>query len=749
MRILLSLAWIIVSVAVLTLIGQPIGLTGQLTLSCTIIGLLIIMRFTRLDVHWRHVFLALGTIVVLRYAYWRTTSTLPPVDDLASFVPGLLLYVAEMYSIIMLGISLFVVADPRKRPDAPPVSPETAPHVDVLVPSYNESSAILALTLSAAKGMDYPADRLTITLLDDGATAEKLASKDRTVATTARARAAELKALCARLGVNYHARERNVHAKAGNLNAGLGVTSGELVVVFDADHAPERNFLTETVGHFATDPRLFLVQTPHFFANPDPVERNLGTFDRMPSENEMFYGRIQLGLDRWNAAFFCGSAAVLRRKALEEAGGFAGITVTEDAETALELHSRRWNSIYVDKPLVCGLQPETFSGLIGQRARWCRGMVQILMLKNPLLKRGLSFAQRIGYLSSSLFWMFPFARAAFFIAPLLFILFNLKIYVSSMEEFFAYALTYLVVSEIIRSSLYGRLRWPWISELYEYAQSLFLLPAIASVVISPRRPSFNVTAKGQDVHQDRLSEFSLPYFVIFMVSLVGMAVCVYRYQTEPEISGLLAVAGLWQLINLLIAGAGLGIVTERAERQGGYRLAANSDVDLLIGDEAYPAQVTEVSTTGASLRLVGTIPPTLFENQPAVLALVDAPAHVGKRQIPVMAADLLEGGGTRLEVAFDLKTEDYPMVAHMMLGDMATARAQRDARRHQRGIIRGTLDLVLWAIRSPFGYLALAFGGEAGRAEAQLQDADLHSNPPSGRTAGRRSETLATGADVA
>ena len=124
--------------------------------------------------------------------------------------------------------------------------------------------------------------------------------------------------LCDDLGVRYLTRARNEHAKAGNLNNGLAHSTGELVAVFDADHAPARDFLTETVGYFAENQKLFLVQTPHFFINPDPLERNLQTFEKMPSENEMFYGIIQRGLDKWDASFFCGSAAVLRRDALAD-----------------------------------------------------------------------------------------------------------------------------------------------------------------------------------------------------------------------------------------------------------------------------------------------------------------------------------------------------------------------------------------------------------------------------------------------
>ena len=198
------------------------------------------------------------------------------------------------------------------------------------MPTYNEDTVLLATTLAAAKGIDYPPDKMTIWLLDDGGTDQKCHSPKVEEGIAAQERRARLSALCADLGVNYLTRAKNEHAKAGNLNNGLAHSSGELVAVFDADHAPARDFLTETVGFFAENPKLFLVQTPHFFINPDPLERNLKTFDKMPSENEMFYGIIQRGLDKWNASFFCGSAAVLRRKALETTKGFSGISITED-----------------------------------------------------------------------------------------------------------------------------------------------------------------------------------------------------------------------------------------------------------------------------------------------------------------------------------------------------------------------------------------------------------------------------------
>jgi cellulose synthase/poly-beta-1,6-N-acetylglucosamine synthase-like glycosyltransferase len=164
----------------------------------------------------------------------------------------------------------------------------------------------------------------------------------------------------------------------------------------------------------------------------------------MPSENEMFYGIIQRGLDRWNAAFFCGSAALLRREALATNNGFSGKSITEDCETAIELHSRGWNSIYIDKPLVAGLQPVTFASFIGQRTRWAQGMMQILLFSFPLFKSGLSLPQRLCYLSSTLFWLFPLPRMIFLFAPFFYLFLDLQIFTASAGEFAAYTLTYVL-----------------------------------------------------------------------------------------------------------------------------------------------------------------------------------------------------------------------------------------------------------------------------------------------------------------
>lgn len=606
MRKFLSVVqWALASVCVLTLVTLPISLETQLVAGMCVLIAMMVLKLVRPDGIWRLVALAFGTAIVMRYVYWRTTSTLPPVNQLENFIPGLMVYLAEMYSVLMLALSLFVVALPLPSRPSRANSGDRMPSVDVFIPTYNEDPDLLANTMAAAKGMDYPADKFNVWLLDDGGTVQKRNSDKIGDANNAERRHAQLQKLSAEMGVNYLTRDRNEHAKAGNLNNGLSKSTGELVAVFDADHAPARDFLKETVGYFDEDPKLFLVQTPHFFLNPDPVERNLRTFEKMPSENEMFYGIIQRGLDKWNAAFFCGSAAVLRRTALAETGGFSGVSITEDCETAIELHARGWHSVYVDKPLIAGLQPATFASFIGQRSRWAQGMMQILRFRFPPLKRGLSIPQRLCYTSSTLFWLFPFPRTIFLIAPLFYLFFDLQIFTASGGEFMAYTLAYMIVNLMMQNYLYGAFRWPWVSELYEYVQTVHLLPAVISVILNPRKPTFKVTAKDESIARSRLSEIGKPFFAIFGVLLAGVAMTVYKVYTEPYKADVTLVVGGWNLLNLIIAGCALGVVSERGERAATRRVKVSRRCDFQVAGKWLQGTIENVSANGARVLVFG------------------------------------------------------------------------------------------------------------------------------------------------
>jgi cellulose synthase (UDP-forming) len=704
--------WAIATVLVLALIMLPVSLQTQLIASICVVTLMAILKILKAGGIWRLIALALGTSMVLRYAYWRTTETLPPVNQLQDFIPGLLVYLAEMYNVGMLALSLFIVAAPLpSRPSR--ASKETKfPEVDVFVPTYNEDEKLLATTLAAAKSMDYPPEKLNVWLLDDGGTLQKRNSNDVVAAETAIARHRDLQQLCSELDVNYLTRERNEHAKAGNLNNGLAHSTGELVAVFDADHAPARDFLRETVGYFEEDPKLFLVQTPHFFINPDPVERNLNTFDFMPSENEMFYGIIQRGLDKWNAAFFCGSAAVLSRRALEATQGFSGLSITEDCETALALHSAGWNSVYVDKPLIAGLQPATFASFIGQRSRWAQGMMQILRFRFPLFKRGLSLPQRFCYMSSTLFWLFPFPRTIFLFAPLFYLFFDLEIFVASGGEFLGYTLAYMLVNLMMQNYLYGSFRWPWISELYEYVQTVHLLPAVISVMLNPKKPTFKVTAKDESIAVSRVSEIGRPFFVIFAVLLIATGFAAYRIYTEPYKADVTLVVGGWNLLNVILAGCALGVVSERGERAASRRVKVQRRCEFGIDGAWYPASIENVSVGGAKLHVFNVHLRELVSGKEAEIRF--QPHSSDRREILPVVVRSIEPSGDLTALGCQYlprSARDHRWIADLIFANSAQWAQFQESRRKNPGLIRGTIAFLAVALYQTSRGLVYLFRG--------------------------------------
>ena len=705
------LAWIALGLVTFVFLTLPVGVPIQLVLGLAVIfGMLAVWLFMTGFLS-RQIFLALGTLLVIRYAFWRITNTLPPATDAPGFAAGLILLMGELYCVFFLAMTLVINADPLKRPRARRLADSEAPSVDVFVPSYNEDPAMLALTLSAARAMDYPEGRLNVWLLDDGGTDQKCGDRDPEKALAARQRRATLQTLCAELGVRYLTRERNERAKAGNMNNGLQHSSGDLILVLDADHVPFREFLQETVGYFVEDPKLFLVQTPHVFLNPDPVEKNLGTFGHMPSENEMFYSVTQRGLDKWNAAFFCGSAAVLRREALETAGGFHGVTITEDCETAFELHSRGWHSVYVDKPMVAGLQPDTFASFIGQRTRWCQGMFQILMLKNPAFKRGLSFMQRVSYLSSMSFWFFPVPRLIFLFIPLLYIFFDLRIFVATVDESIAFTFTYMIASLMLQNYLYGRVRWPWVSEMYETLQGMFLVRAIGAVLMNPRKPSFNVTAKNDVSFDDHLSELAWPFFVLFGVLLLAMVVVTYRFFTEPGVSAAMIIVGLWNALNLMIAGACLGAVAERRSAARQPSLDIERRGVLMVGGHKIPVMIDNVSSADCVLRLMAEAPRDLPAGELAGRLLIQPVGAMPARDsLPVVfSRQNREGDQGGWLVPFGpLEPRHYAVLADLMYGQREALSRWLESRRKHMDIIRGTGLMMKWGVTGPVRALSYA-----------------------------------------
>lgn len=552
---------------------------------------------------WRFIFILLSAFLALRYILWRSLESLVytgPID----FIAMALLFLAEGYSITILLLGVFVNVWPlTKRSMQLPGNIAELPIVDVLVPTYNESTEIIRTTITAATQMEYPQDRLRVHICDDGGTLHKRSQSDSMAA--AWVRHYELRQLARELGVNYITRETNHRAKAGNLNHALKHTAGDLILVLDCDHVPTKNMLQQTVGYFLADPKLFLVQTPHFFINPTPVEKNLIGIGNPSSENDMFYRSIHPSLDSWNASYFCGSAAILRRSHLMEAGGISIDTITEDAETSLKLHCKGYNSIYVETPMVCGLSPESYDDYVAQRRRWAQGMAQMLIMKNPLFASGLTWYQRLCYFNSCFFWFFGFARFFYFIAPALFLVIGLKIYHASGGEIIAFILPYVLSTFIIMDFLYAKARRPFFSEIYESVQTMSLTPAIISVFLNPFKPSFNTTPKGQTQAEAFLSPLATAFLFIIILNAVALVLAFYKWFYLPMLQDVILITGAWCLYNLYLALISLGTFWEQRQMRHYHRFKVSDTISITFPRKNFTteATVTDLSLSGIGFKV--------------------------------------------------------------------------------------------------------------------------------------------------
>ena len=569
-------------------VSVPLDLTGQLLFSAGSFGAALLLsrtpgRLTTLAM------IVLSISASSRYMYWRVTDTVGFTNWVdACFGFGLLL--AELYAFLVLLIGYFQTAWPlQRRPVPMPQDVDTWPSVDVFIPTYNEPLEVVKQTVFSAMQMDWPKDRLHVYVLDDG-------------------RREEFRDFCQELGVGYLTRDNNAHAKAGNINAALAVTGSDYVAIFDCDHIPTRSFLQICMGWFIRDPKLAMLQTPHHFFSPDPFEKNLDTFHVMPNEGELFYGIVQDGNDLWNAAFFCGSCAIIKRAPLLEVGGVAVETVTEDAHTALKLSRHGYNTAYLELPQAAGLATESLSAHVGQRIRWARGMAQICRVDNPLFGPGLKLGQRLCYFNAMLHFFYGLPRLVFLTAPLAYLFFSAHVFQATAAMITAYALPHLMHASITNSRIQGRFRYSFWNEVYESVLAWYIMRPVLVAFVNPKLGKFNVTAKGGVIEQSYFDwSIARPYLILLLLNLLGFAVGIWRMVAvgpSSEVFSTLVINMVWTAYNIILTSASLAVASETRQVRSTPRVTAALPAALRFADgKTLVCETDDFSQSGVGLRV--------------------------------------------------------------------------------------------------------------------------------------------------
>jgi cellulose synthase (UDP-forming) len=604
----------------------------------------------------------LSVYSTFRYAFWRVSSAIQffrdPGSDwtaLDAFFIGMLL-LAECYAFAVLLLGYLQMLWPLRRTPVPlPDEIEEWPAVDLLIPTYNEPLSVVRFTALAAMNIDWPAEKLNVYILDDG-------KRD------------EFRTFAEEAGIGYMTRDDNRHAKAGNINNALDRLDSPFVAIFDSDHVPTRSFLQVAMGWFLRDRKLGMLQTPHHFYSPDPFERNLDQFRVIPNEGELFYGIVQDGNDFWNATFFCGSCAVIRRAALNEVGGVAVETVTEDAHTSLRLQMAGWNTAYINIPQAAGLATERLSGHVKQRIRWARGMVQILRIENPLLAPGLRPAQRLCYFNAMSHFLYALPRLIFLTAPLIYLVFSHTNIPGYWAAILVYAIPHLVLSNLTNSRIQGQHRHSFWNEIYETVLAPYIFLPTLLALLSPKLGSFNVTAKGGVVNREFFdARIARPFLLLLGVNVFGLLCAIPRFTRFPSFAapwplsavvnwpasifdgthpGTIWMNVVWTTFNVVILGVATAVAWESQQRRQTVRVAMAVPSEVVLADGSMVHGVTsDFSSGGVQAKMEAPLKAEVGDSIRFVFPVLD-----GKATLPATIVGIglgIAGEGTTLRAQFD------------------------------------------------------------------------------------------------
>ncbi|CAJ2236203.1 Cellulose synthase catalytic subunit [UDP-forming] [Companilactobacillus paralimentarius] len=546
-------------------------------------------------------FLAIALSVI--YLIWRIFFTIPWHSNLFTLIFALLLVISEILSNSTGFILIFFrMLSTKKKwnltiPEYSTTQP--LPDIDIIIVTHNESVDLLRKTINAATFMDYPdKSKVHIIVSDDG-------------------NRPEVQALAKHYHINYSGMENNKHAKSGNINNTLEKFHSPLFAIFDTDMIPFSTFLRNTVPLFTenfqqleddpdhTDP-LGFVQTPQSFYNADIFQFNLFSEKIIPNEQDFFSRDVNVLNGGNKRALFTGSNAVFLRKAVDEVGGFPTDTITEDFELGTMLNMAGYISLATKIPQSSGITPIDMKGVIKQRTRWARGVIQSCRNLHIFTNPHLTMINRIILLNTYFYWWAFFRRMIYMIAPILYALFKIQVVNANFWILMViwapgYFLLHYVMGDtsgIKDNAKIRNERWGEVQETF-FAPYLFIPVILESIGIKAKK--FKVTSKNVTYSlKDKL--YILPYLILWAITLIAIIKFNYgKYGSEILVGSVITFWLLMHFINLsMCLFISLGRpVYRKSER---FIRKVSGKIQLKNG-KYYPIMTEDVSEGGIAFKI--------------------------------------------------------------------------------------------------------------------------------------------------
>ena len=520
--------------------------------------------------------LALGaSALFLAYLIWRAVFTLHDTHLILS-IP---LLAVEIFGFITTVLYFFALWD-TSVPSSLSATKLPAGHVDIFVPTYSEPLEVLLPTVVAAKAV---AGARQVWVLDDG---------DRPW----------VRDLAETIGVRYRSRVNGKHAKAGNINEALQECDADFILIIDADHLAHPELLARVMPYFA-DGRLAVVQTPQDFYNLDSFEHQ-SLRRRTYMEEDVFYRALLAGRNNWNAVFWCGTGAVVRRTALDSVGGVSTSSVTEDIFTTMQLHKQGWRTRHHNEVLARGLAAANVDQYLGQRLRWGQGAMQVLRQERFVTKSGLTFAQRLCYLATLTGWFTAWRTLVCMLIPACTLLTTWSPVNADAWIFLTVLAAVLLVNQlaVARMSM-GFAHWR-LNLVFDIIRMPTTIRATFTVLAN-RTLAFTVTAKGADSDERTRFRASRTLWVLLGFNILSLAIPVGaaisgNALTYPS-AWVCYVSGFWVVCNAYLLTLAIRRIRSprfSADRRRSPRLAMTGQVwwaDARV-------ELVDFSITGAQVR---------------------------------------------------------------------------------------------------------------------------------------------------
>lgn len=484
---------------------------------------------------FKFIFYTLTILLTFTYIIYRIFFTIPTTLGIIALISSILVLFIEIWeSLDFFAYYLNILCVKKTSPKIPDLSNITQyPDIDVLIATINEHESLLKNTITACKNMSYPdKSKIHIYICDDG-------------------NRANIKKLAENLGVNYLSRITNKNAKAGNYNHALNHITSPFVATFDADMAPTPNFLLTTLPFFFTGTdEIGFVQLPQSFNNPDIFQLRFKLENKIPFEQDYFYHSIQIAKNATNSAIYCGTNALFSRKALNSCNGFAIGTISEDIATGMMIESKGYKCLALNNVEAYGTAVNDLSGFVKQRSRWARGCVQILKKYNILKNKGLSFKQKIEYLSCISYWFFGVRRMVYLLTPLLFSIFGIIIVDCNLTTFISIWLPTYILKRFTLDIFEGNKRSSTWNKIYETILTPVLCKEVLKEFFGFGNTKFEVTPKSsQNLKMSKTNkQLLISHLVLLILNILGLIMCLFRIKTSGITVYILSL--LWIISNI-------------------------------------------------------------------------------------------------------------------------------------------------------------------------------------------------------